>query len=380
MLVTVSDKKIQVEDNGLVGSYEPELKSVSDYAPFGMGMVGRKWQVGDYRYGFNGQEKSTEIDPNGNSMTAEFWQYDARIGRRWNVDPVYQHSPYSTFGNSPISVIDPNGADTINITRTSRREIAPTRRGGLDNYPATKILDKITYTGDISIIAAEGQDVFRITDVDITIGLDGIETRSSKTTTLELNNARSAYRTGGHNMKGYIDDRYALAANTPTWLLKMYEKKTGDIGIRSAIAYQKDVPFAAGLNKVMSAAYAVFGVTGMIRGVLAMESAGIAYTTVGRWMSKAELEAMNKTGLIQEGAGGQTFVATGGSKSFTTAAEGSVYVEFEVPTTSLLQGGKDGWFKIIGPNASKSMKYQLNKQGGEFLPKFKNLSSILDSK
>jgi hypothetical protein len=43
---------------------------------------------GVYRYGFNGQEKSTEIDPNGNINTAKFWEYDSRIGRRWNTDPV----------------------------------------------------------------------------------------------------------------------------------------------------------------------------------------------------------------------------------------------------------------------------------------------------
>lgn len=34
--------------------------------------------------------------------------------------------------------------------------------------------------------------------------------------------------------------------------------------------------------------------------------------TVGRWMSKAEYEMMAKTGQMVEGAGGQTFVATGG--------------------------------------------------------------------
>lgn len=69
-----------------------------------------------YRYGFNGQEKSTEIDPNGNSMTAEYWQYDARIGRRWNVDPKpnVSLSPYATFRNNPILYIDPSGDTTIN--------------------------------------------------------------------------------------------------------------------------------------------------------------------------------------------------------------------------------------------------------------------------
>src|SRR6478736_3791665 len=44
--------------------------------------------AGRYRYGFNGQEMSNEIKGVGNSYTAEFWEYDPRLGRRWNVDPM----------------------------------------------------------------------------------------------------------------------------------------------------------------------------------------------------------------------------------------------------------------------------------------------------
>lgn len=64
-----------------------------------------------YRYGYNGQEKSTEVYGEGNSYTAEFWQYDARIGRRWNIDPKSTTgiSDFSVLGNNPISNIDPKG-------------------------------------------------------------------------------------------------------------------------------------------------------------------------------------------------------------------------------------------------------------------------------
>ena len=40
-----------------------------------------------YRFGFNGQEKVDEIAGAGNHTTAEFWEYDTRLGRRWNRDP-----------------------------------------------------------------------------------------------------------------------------------------------------------------------------------------------------------------------------------------------------------------------------------------------------
>jgi RHS repeat-associated protein len=65
-----------------------------------------------YRYGFNGQEKSQEIGFS--HYTAQFWEYDARIGRRWNNDPLpkMNESPYAAFANNPVSIVDYNGADT----------------------------------------------------------------------------------------------------------------------------------------------------------------------------------------------------------------------------------------------------------------------------
>jgi len=61
-----------------------------------------------YYFGFNGQEKDDEVYGAGNLNTAEFWQYDTRIGRRWNLDPVDQVyiSNYSVFTNNPISFSD----------------------------------------------------------------------------------------------------------------------------------------------------------------------------------------------------------------------------------------------------------------------------------
>jgi RHS repeat-associated protein len=80
-----------------------------------MMMPGRTYSaMTGYRYGFNRQEKDDEIKGDGNSYNAEFWEYDPRIGRRWNVDPVEKayESPYSAFSNNPIWNVDPDGADT----------------------------------------------------------------------------------------------------------------------------------------------------------------------------------------------------------------------------------------------------------------------------
>ncbi|MFN5850160.1 MAG: HNH endonuclease [Chitinophagales bacterium] len=48
-------------------------------------------------------------------MTAKFWQYDARIGRRWNVDPVDKEweSPYLANSGNPIWYTDPDGDNPV---------------------------------------------------------------------------------------------------------------------------------------------------------------------------------------------------------------------------------------------------------------------------
>ena len=62
-----------MDDNsdGTIDFYEADLLSATDYYPFGMSMPGRNFNNGnEYKFGLNGQEKSTEI--NNNSTTAEF--------------------------------------------------------------------------------------------------------------------------------------------------------------------------------------------------------------------------------------------------------------------------------------------------------------------
>ncbi|MFZ1633827.1 MAG: hypothetical protein WAT43_08120 [Chitinophagales bacterium] len=77
-------------------------------------LVDRTWQsTTTYKYGFNGQEQDDEIYGNGNLNTAEFWEYDTRLAKRWNVDYKnnYDLSGYVVFSNNPIIMIDPYGDD-----------------------------------------------------------------------------------------------------------------------------------------------------------------------------------------------------------------------------------------------------------------------------
>lgn len=84
-----------------------------------------------YRFHFNGQEADNEVAGSGNSYTAEFWQYDSRLGRRWNVDPVVKdwESPYATFRNNPIVLKDPRGDDVVNGDQIKADEKKEVRAG-----------------------------------------------------------------------------------------------------------------------------------------------------------------------------------------------------------------------------------------------------------
>ncbi len=69
----------------------------------------------DYRFLFGLYEANNEIyRQDGTNYTARFWQYDSRVGRRWNVDPMTHLrewlSPYNFVQNNPINRIDPTGA------------------------------------------------------------------------------------------------------------------------------------------------------------------------------------------------------------------------------------------------------------------------------
>ena len=94
-------------------SHRVGIRTCSDYSPFGVELDGRTVS-GGYRYGFQNQEKDDEIMGEGNSYTAEYWEYDSRLGRRWNLDPIIKEheSSFASFSNNPIWFKDPNGADT----------------------------------------------------------------------------------------------------------------------------------------------------------------------------------------------------------------------------------------------------------------------------
>jgi len=119
VLTVVSDRKLGVDNvnnttgvapaDGLVDFYLADVRSATDYYSGGFAMPRRSFNPTEYRYGNNTQEKDNEIF-NG-AYTAQFWEYDSRLLRRWNTDPkpMAGESPYACFSDNPILNVDPNG-------------------------------------------------------------------------------------------------------------------------------------------------------------------------------------------------------------------------------------------------------------------------------
>jgi N-acetylmuramoyl-L-alanine amidase len=114
--VVISDRKYLADrdDSNTIttgDNFVPEVLSANEYGAGGMMLPGRSGNSGSYRYGLNGMEKVDEISGEGNHYTAEYWEYDPRLIRRWNLDPVVVawESGYAAFRNNPIMYNDPNG-------------------------------------------------------------------------------------------------------------------------------------------------------------------------------------------------------------------------------------------------------------------------------
>lgn len=118
VMVVISDRKggRQNTTGTNCDYYLPYIVSISDYYAFGSAITERGWVAKGYqqRYGFNNQEKETEL---GDYYSFEYRIHDARLGKFLSVDPLETEYPYySTYqfaGNMPILAIDIEGAEPL---------------------------------------------------------------------------------------------------------------------------------------------------------------------------------------------------------------------------------------------------------------------------
>ncbi|MCR5496800.1 MAG: hypothetical protein K6F48_03080 [Paludibacteraceae bacterium] len=90
---------------------EPTVVSLSDYYPYGMTEPGRSWNSGDYRFGYTGHEKESDLAEG--VYTTEYRLLDTRLGKWLSVDPLAEEasdwSPYRTSFDNPLIFVDPDG-------------------------------------------------------------------------------------------------------------------------------------------------------------------------------------------------------------------------------------------------------------------------------
>jgi RHS repeat-associated protein len=94
---------------------------------FGMPMPGRSFNSGEYRYGFQGQEKDDEIKGEGNSVNYKYRVHDPRIGRFFAIDPLFKEYPW----NSPYAFSENRVIDAIELEGLESYVINP--NGGMNN-------------------------------------------------------------------------------------------------------------------------------------------------------------------------------------------------------------------------------------------------------
>lgn len=113
--VTVTDVRMATIDAAGLSDFRPEVMSMSDYYAFGMLMVGRNWQAGGYRYGFQGQEMDNEVEGTGNSINYSYRVHDPRLGRFLSIDPLAPkyayNSPYAFSENRVVDGVELEGLE-----------------------------------------------------------------------------------------------------------------------------------------------------------------------------------------------------------------------------------------------------------------------------
>lgn len=103
-----------------------------------------------------------------------------------------------------------------------------------------------------------------------------------------------------------------------------------------------------------------------------------SFTRVGRWMSLQEGLEMIRTGKVQESFSGTTHVALPAEACafVKQAAPDSLYIEFNVPSSSLVDTG-NGWAKIIGPNSLQGRLAARKKQAVPQMPRASDIVCIV---
>lgn len=125
VLVTISDNYTAVSNFGImIDRFEPIVKNISDYYPFGSNIANRTWVGSDGLFGYSGMEKNKQIGVNGDCYNTYYRQLNTKLGKWLSVDPGvnFSNSSYCAMNNNPIIYNDPKG-DRIIGSKKEKREL-----------------------------------------------------------------------------------------------------------------------------------------------------------------------------------------------------------------------------------------------------------------
>lgn len=360
--VLVGDGKLgQLNAESDLTALAANVQGKWDYYPFGMGMKELSFEGGGFRFGFQGQEEDHEVKGDNNLIAYKYRGHNSRIGRFVQVDPVIKEYPwYSSYqfaGNKVIQFVELEGL-----------EEGYYKQDGIYVSPSDH-----THNNN--------PDYLNPSPLEKEFALQSLEER--KNLIVLVQPEFKVDRT-----PNFIREQQRQAEQQAEFRAKLYTTQgplvAGGPNYGTGLAYDPTFQF---VTLEVATGGVVNGISGLRIGTALLNTAkstGLAAkgstTTVGRWMSKTEAAVMRNGSPAAVGAGGKTSVTVGGSNVWGSAPKGSVYVEFSVPTNSLVPGGGKGIYSILGPNASKSQLFQLQKLGGQVSPSIQNISPILKVK
>ncbi|EJF55171.1 RHS repeat-associated core domain protein, partial [Saprospira grandis DSM 2844] len=366
VLATVSDKSLGQDSSqtGQADYYLAQVSSASLYYPFGWEMPGRKFVSGEgYRFGFNGKEDDRDWGTQ-NIQDYGFRLYNPSIGKFLSVDPLSPdypwYTPYQFAGNKPIWAVDLDGLEEKIVTLYTKED------GSYDRYKTKVVLNK-------DKVIKEGTQRVAYTHLSI-VQTDG----THKKYLIREKLSDDGYLEG---TSVYPSARYNFNDKDPNYNSNAWDRVWEDPGCAGLFSGEDNI-----IDNRNNTAPEIWQERADWNAVVEL-SMDIAsnFAVVGRWMSVGEYNKMLKTGRVQEGSGGVTYVSRinkeldpklgfdGPSTFRRQAPKGSVYVEFEVKKADIVQAGQANWGKLVGPNANLSSRIKLKSQGGTMLPEVKNI-------
>ena len=348
-----------------------EVVSRRDFMPFGEELApdtthrvtGLKYGGADsVRHKFTGYQKDEETGLD----FAEARMYESRHARFTAIDPLLASGKsgnpqtfnrYAYVMGNPVRLTDPTGlqaatrvetvypcdladmcdytlrgGDTLNV---NLRDLASTTT--FAEFELLEPTEPSVSTEVISRPRSEISTLSSVVEAGVFDGLSGIGKGVGNAPAVALNGITDALLSQA--TLGFNQGRNPFAAPLPFSYNNAREASYGSASGSGAIV-------GTGL-----AAGAIFGSSSTLSVV--PETTLTNTVTVGRWMGQAEYAAIRRTGMVQEGSGGTTYVAFPANPGsyIGPARPGSLYVEFGVPRTSLQPAGRPDWAQIPGPNS-----------------------------